>query len=210
MPYRLVPLENDNYYHVFNRGVERREIFLNAFDCKRFVRTIIYYQINDSKRKFSSTTVADLLNMNRANKLVEIIGYCLMPNHYHLLLKQTATNGISNLLRKGSNSYTKYFNTKYDRVGPLFQGAFKARLINSNEDLLHVLRYIHLNPFIEKNDMGTNLSYTYSSFDEYVNKAKICSTGVVKDLLGNQDYSLFHTDQIKYAREVKSAMQFDE
>ena len=209
MPYRLVPLVNENYYHIFNRGVEKRTVFLTGHDYKRFLNTLIYYQIEESNVKFSSRSLLNIISAQNSKKQVEIIGYCLMPNHYHLLLKQNIDNGISTLLRKVSNSYTKYFNTKHERVGPLFQGAFKARLIENNEALLHVLRYIHLNPFVDGSDQVLDLSYPYSSYGEYVNKQRICNTRIAKELLVGQDFSAFHKDQIEYAREIKSAMHFD-
>lgn len=209
MPYRLVPLVNGNYYHIFNRGVEKRNVFLTRHDYKRFLNTLIYYQIEESNVKFSSRSLLDIISVQNSKKQVEIIGYCLMPNHYHLLLKQNIDNGISTFLRKVSNSYTKYFNTKYERVGPLFQGAFKARLIDDSEVLLHVLRYIHLNPFVDRSGEVLDLSFPYSSYNEYITKQKICNTRIAKELLVGQDFSAFHRDQIEYAREIKSAMQFD-
>ncbi len=108
--------------------------------------------------------------------LVDIYAYCLMPNHFHFLLKQRADGGITRFLRKFANSYTRFFNTKYDRVGPLFQGTFKAKLIDNDEYLLQVSKYIHRNPL--KIHKGNLNSYPYSSYNYYLSKEKhpFCDT----------------------------------
>ncbi|MBI4096254.1 MAG: transposase [Candidatus Levybacteria bacterium] len=102
--------------------------------------------------------------------LVEIYCYCLMPNHFHFLLRQNADGGITNFLRKFANSYTRYFNTKYDRIGPLFQGTFKAKLIENDAYLLQVSKYIHRNPLKLSNCMLR--SYPYSSYSYYLSEDK--------------------------------------
>lgn len=108
-------------------------------------------------------------------ELVEILCYCLMPNHFHFLLKQNTDGGITHFVRKFANSYTRYFNTKYDRIGPLFQGTFKAKLIENDEYLLQVSKYIHRNPL----KLNSNLySYPYSSYVHYLSQDKhpFCNT----------------------------------
>ncbi|MEK7587286.1 MAG: transposase, partial [Patescibacteria group bacterium] len=100
---------------------------------------------------------------------VDILAFCLMPNHFHLLLKQTADVGISRFVSKFCDSYSKYFNIKHDRVGPLFQGPFKAVRVESEEQLIHLSRYIHLNPIssflIKESELD---SYSWSSLPEYL------------------------------------------
>ena len=147
MPYRIAPLVNKQVYHVFNRGVEKRNVFTDRRERVRFLATIRYYQQIRPPVKFSQAGESEKENLSD-NKLVEIIAYCLMPNHFHFLLKQINDNGISTFIRRLINSYTRYFNTKNERIGSLFQGPFKAVRTESNEQLLHVTRYIHLNPLV--------------------------------------------------------------
>src|SRR3972149_9420488 len=155
MPGRDIPLVTDEIYHVFNRGIPRQPIFLTKRDYERFMEILRYYlpvkpPIRYSKflrltieqrRQFFSPTHNDL------PPAVTCIAYCLMPNHFHLLLRQEIDGGISKYLANISNSYTRYVNTKMKRQGPLPQGKFKAVRIENNEQLLHVARYIHLNPY---------------------------------------------------------------
>src|SRR5438094_713652 len=138
MPVRITPLVNNHFYHVFNRGVEKRNIFKNAYDYNRLLKTIEYYQYQGPKPKFSRYLEGTLYKPKLENKIVEIIAFCLMPNHFHLLLKQVKEGGITEFMSKLSNSYTKYFNTKYYRIGPLLQGEFKAVRVETDEQLIHL------------------------------------------------------------------------
>ena len=108
--------------------------------------------------------------MDNQKEIVKIYCFCLMPNHYHLLVKQLIDGGITQFLRKVSDSYTRYFNTKYDRIGPLFQGSFKAKYIENDENLLQVSKYIHRNPFPLK--MWEGKVYPYSSYFNYISGDK--------------------------------------
>jgi putative transposase len=125
-----------------------------------------------------------------------------MPNHYHLLLKQTKREGISEFIRLSSNSYAKYYNTKHKRTGPLFQGRFKAVRIQTDEQLLHVSRYIHLNPYTSSlvKTFKRLLSYPYSSLKEFANNTSgCCSKKPVLEHFENPD---------KYIRFVKNNADF--
>lgn len=127
-----------------------------------------------------------------------------MPNHFHLLLKQTSDGGISEFVGKLINSYTKFYNLKYNRVGPLFQGQFKAVLIESDEQLIHVSRYIHLNPitsFLVK-DLS---DYEWSSYNEYTNNHKgICKKDEILGFFKDEaSYQKFCLDQISYAQNLE-------
>lgn len=156
------------FYHVFNRGVEKRSIFLDRKDYLRFLETLDFYRLSPTPVKLSDFR-RNKGKYNKSidqNELVKILCYCLMPNHYHLLVQQLNENGISTFLRKLSDSYTKYFNTKYERIGPLFQGTFKAKIIESDEYLLYVSKYIHKNAFPLK--MWEGKIYPYSSYNYYL------------------------------------------
>lgn len=201
MPYRLTPLVNGEFYHIFNRGVEKRTIFTQPRDYKRFQKTFYYYQFLGPKPSFSKFAKSELnlFKPDLTNKIVEIICYCLMPNHFHLLVRQRKDHGISNFVSKLSNSYTKYFNTKYKRVGALFQGSFKAVLVETDAQLLHLSRYIHLNPIVS--GLTKNLDqYLWSSYPEYSeNLNRYCKTDEILGFFQDKSkYREFVHDQIDY------------
>lgn len=147
-------------YHVYNRGVEKREIFLDTQDYGVFLNRLKWALLPDRSQD------RDTLNrrlQSRAGK-VELLAYCLMPNHFHLLLRQLQEKGIEQLMRTVTVSYSMYFNKKYQRVGPLFQGRFRSRTIDSDPYLQHITRYIHLNP----SGIGEDyVNYPYSSYRYY-------------------------------------------
>lgn len=204
MPARIIPLVNDQFYHVYNRGVEKRRIFENRRTYTRFLQTINYYRLEGPKPKFSNFIQYKSFEPNPDKKVVDIICYCLMPNHFHFLVKQLKEGGISEFISKLANSYTKFYNIKFDRVGPLLQGQFKAVLIESDEQLVHVSRYIHLNPassFLVKKPED----YEWSSYNEYLNNNKgVCSKEEILNFFKSAaDYKKFVDDQIAYAQELK-------
>lgn len=206
MPGRSVPLITGETYHIFNRGNEKRSIFTQPRDYKRFLRTVYYYQFQGPKAKFSNHGLFNLRSFNPdpSNKLVQIFCYCLMPNHFHLLVKQLKDKGISIFLSQISNSYTKYFNTKYDRVGSLLQGTFKSVLIESDEQFIHLSRYIHINPVVAKivERLG---QYPWSSYEEYMQeKVNVCSTEKVLNYFTSKEkYREFLEDQIEYGETLE-------
>lgn len=201
MPSRKVPFAVGEYYHIFNRGVAQMNVFHDSFDYKRFFKTMLYYQIEGPKPKFSifSPTMQEL----NGSKIIEIVCYCLMPNHFHFLLKQARDGGITEFISKLTNSYTKYFNTKNERVGPLFQGEFKAVYVSSNEQLLHLSRYIHLNPIIGHAASELN-SYRWSSYKEFLSDSNsVCDKRVlIENFSSEMTYESFVADQVSYAKEL--------
>lgn len=204
MPYRFIPFVNEQIYHVYNRGSEKRKIFETSRDYQRFIKTLRYYQLEGPKPRLSYFFRKSLFKPNFSKKITEIIAYCLMPNHFHLLVKQLKDGGITELVSKLSNSYTKYYNTKYNRVGPLFQGEFKAVLIESDEQLIHVSRYIHLNPvasFLVK-DLD---KYDWSSYKEYLDQNDgLCTKDQIRGFFKSlQEYKNFVLDQASYAQELE-------
>lgn len=204
MAYRLIPFINGNFYHIFNRGVEKRVIFIDDKDCQRFIQTLYYYQFAGPKPKFSTKKRFRINKFEKNPKIVEIICFCLMPNHFHLLVRQLKDNGIQEFASKISNSYTKYFNTKYKRIGPLFQGEFKAVIVDSEEQLVHLSRYIHLNPYVAK-IVEKLEEYVFSSYQEFtLGKNQFCNTQPILDYFNNlNQYLQFVNDYKDYARELK-------
>ncbi len=204
MPRRIIPFATGYYYHIYNRGVEKRSIFENSRDYGRFIKTIKYYQVKGPKPKLSKFLNSSTFKLELNKKIVEIICYCLMPNHFHLLIKQLQDGGITEFISKLSNSYTKYYNTKHTRVGPLLQGEFKAVLVEKDEQFTHLSRYIHLNP-IASLLVKDLKDYRWSSYDEYINNSSgICSKEEVLNFFKNpKDYQQFILDQLSYAQELE-------
>ena len=215
MPIRSTPLVSQEIYHVINRGIAGLNIFLNKSDYTRFIKTFQYYNNEKPPTKFSNyrnlyrINPKILLKFDKPKKpIVEIIAFCLMPTHFHFLIKQLNDNGISEFLRKIANSYARCFNTKYKRRGPLYEGRFKAIRIESENQLLHVNRYIHLNPYSSRllKDLNQLFTYTYSSLPEYLNfnSTNICSKDIIfshfKDL---EDYKKFIMDQADYQQSLE-------
>ncbi len=136
-------------YHALNRGVEKRALFLDTQDYMRFVHDMRLF--NDTKRAENVSYILshphiDVRHRYEGERLVDIHGWCLMKNHYHLLLSERIDGGISKFLQKLNGGYAKYFNERYGRVGTLYQGKSKKILIDSDAHFLHILHYIHLNP----------------------------------------------------------------
>lgn len=206
MPGRIHPLVNGEVYHIFNRGSDKRNIFLRSGDYRRFVNTFYYYQFEGPKPKLSElskTKFADF-KPSQDKKLIEILSFCLMPNHFHFLIKQLKTNGISIFISQATNSYTKYFNTKFKRVGPLLQGTFKSVRAETDEQLIHISRYIHINPVVS-GLISKPQHYPWSSYGEYVDGIKgYCSTDLILSLFASRkEYRNFTENQIDYGKSLE-------
>jgi len=140
--------ENGEIYHVYNRGVEKRKIFLNDENYLRFIHDLFEFNDISPAGKFFifGGSTSEYAGKRKRESLVEILVFCLMPNHYHLLLRQLQNGGITKFMKKIDIGYTMYFNKKNKRVGPLFQGRFKAVLIDKQAQFYHIPYYVHLNP----------------------------------------------------------------
>lgn len=214
MPARMVPFGTDEYYHVFNRGVAYQPVYTSVKDYERFLLCLSYYRFTQPPFKLSrllqleSGKREDVLeNLERErDTLVDVIAFCLMPNHFHLLLQQKKDGGISRYIKHVTDSYTRYFNTKRKRVGPLFQGAFKAVHVETNEQLLHVSRYIHLNPLVSYVVKEADfLSYAWSSLSEYreASQGMITTAPVLQQFRSREAYIQFVLDQAGYGKELE-------
>lgn len=215
MPGRNITLATDEIYHVFNRGVASQPIFQTQGDYQRAFESFVYYQNRVPPVKYSlfitqpeDYRLETLAKLNKKQEFyVEIICYCFMPNHFHFMLKQKSKNGISKFISNFINSYTRYFNTKNERNGHLFQGKFKAVHVVTDEQLLHLSRYVHLNPFTSfvVNEICDLAKYQYSSLPEYLNTVKTSyfNKEVILDNFKNiKDYKLFVFNQADYQREL--------
>jgi len=213
MPARHQLLVNGGFYHVFNRGVASLPFFNRDLDYKKFIKIFSFYRFNVPLLKFSrfSSLPIDLKEkkLEKGRPLVEILAYCLMPNHFHFLLKQVADKGIAQFVMRLSDSYAKYFNTRVGRKGPLFEGRFRAVEVDNEQQLLHLSRYVHLNPysaFVVKK-IEDLFTYPYSSLDEYLRLTgkKICNTEIVMNSFASniERYKNFLVDQADYQQNLQ-------
>ncbi|OGH42428.1 MAG: hypothetical protein A3H79_04545 [Candidatus Levybacteria bacterium RIFCSPLOWO2_02_FULL_36_8b] len=216
MSQRKTVLATNEIYHVYNRGVEKRPIFLTRKDYARLIDLVNYYRFKDCPFKYShfkrilyqeKMSIMKGLE-DKSKKLVEIFAFCLMPNHIHFLIKQLADNGITKFMAKVQNGFSHYFNKRHDRIGHLFQGNFGATRIEDDEQLLHVNRYIHLNPvfscIIRVEDLE---GYEYSSYPEYINKRTdgFCNIQEILSYFNNlEDYKRFITDQASHTKTLEN------
>jgi len=213
MPYRNIKLVNDYYYHVFNRGVARLPVFLTKYDYKRFQLATDFYQYKNTPIRLSKILEKSVSDRNDifaglkkdSPKLVTIYSYALLPNHFHFLVKQNIDNGILIFMKNLTDSYSKYINKRHERVGPLWQGPFKAVRIESDEQLLHVSRYIHLNPVVGGLIKSSQISmYPWSSYSEYLNKPNLCDTSTILSYFKSKnEYVKFIENHIDYAKKLQ-------
>lgn len=205
MPYRIIPFVDGQFYHLYNRGLNKQQTFSDRRDYNRFVKTLFYYQIANPKPRFSFYKPDGIYNVDSTKKIVDIVAYCLMPNHFHLLVKQVRDGGISEFMRKFIHSYTKYRNTKNKLQGPIFQAIFKAVLIETDEQLLHVSRYIHLNPLVSHLVKDLN-SYPWSSYQTYIglnNDERVAKKEILSFFKSQKDYEKFVLDQAEYGETLE-------
>lgn len=217
MPGRLIPLVTHEVYHVFNRGIDKRPTFTTKREYQRAYLTLRYYRFVAPRVKLSrflTLSEFDRINMltdleKTHSRWIDLLSFCLMPNHFHFLVRQRAEHGISIFLSQFQNSYTRYFNTRHERQGSLFLDQFKAVRIESEEQLLHVHRYIHLNPytsFVVK-DFDKLFAYPWSSLNEYMNAScdDLCTTTPILSFFKSKEaYKKFLLDQAGYQRQLDS------
>lgn len=196
------------YYHIFNRGVEKRQIFSDDTDTQRFLKSIaVFNTVNAVGSIYEYSFESKKRKTIKSKKLVEIICYCLNNNHYHLLLRQSINGGLGEFIRRLGIGYTSYFNIRNKRSGVLFQGRTKSAHIDSNEYLLHLSAYINLNHKIHP--FGDRISK--SSWEEYVEEGKtrdstrICSKQIVLRQFKNcKEYKAFALEALDNIRQKKT------
>lgn len=211
---RLISFANGQYYHVFNRTNDRKLVFVTKRLCQRMLVALDYYRYKNPPMRLSYFLSLPpdrreniFSNLGKENReIVDVICFCLMPNHFHLLLRQNEDNGISTYLAQLENSITRYFNTTQKRIGHLFEGQFKAVRIETDEQLLHINRYIHINPttsYVVKT-FDELLKYEWSSLPQYLGKIKkFCKPDVILSNFKDMDsYIKFLSDNVDYQRKL--------
>ncbi|MCC7436819.1 transposase [Candidatus Nomurabacteria bacterium] len=203
---------NGEYYHIYNRGIDKRIIFQDKQDKERFLMLLYIANSQDSIKIDNLThnlgkSYKEIMNLKKEKQLVSVLCWCLMPNHFHLLLKQDTEDGITKFMRKLGVGYSMYFNNKYKRQGSLFGGPFKSKLIENDNYFRKLFSYIHLNPLDikfpkweeeinSKNKFSEKEyfleSYKYSSYQDYTDNYRL-ETGIL-----SKDISKFYFDK-KYS-----------
>ncbi len=207
-------------YHVYNRGTDKRTVFVDDTDYLRAVHDM--FEFNDTKPAvnltyhYAKSKEVGLPKLKRRprNLLVEILCFCLMPNHYHMMLRQVVDGGISTFMRKFGTGYTNWFNQRYERSGVLFQGKFKAVHVVRDEHFLYLPHYIHLNPLDIyqskwKEDLIVDVkgaiefldTYRWSSYGDYVGKGDFTSLTQNRQLiLGSRTSEDYQNDIVSWMR----------
>lgn len=172
---RKTQLKTGCLYHICTKSIAGYRIFRNDDDYLRMTEMLRYYRYENPPLRFSvyeeylkKNPTALASDLSKRDHLVGIVAYCIMPTHLHLVLAQLKEDGISTFMKNLLNSYTRYFNIKNNRKGPLWQGRFKSILIETDEQLLHLTRYIHLNPTSDSL-VDKPQDWKYSSYREYIN-----------------------------------------
>jgi putative transposase len=181
------------YYHVFNRGVEKRTLFDESDDYERFFESMLYF--NTEAPTVMKTD--DKVLPKEDDWLVDIVAYCLNRNHFHFILKENKENGIATFMKKICTGYAMYYNGKNDRTGVLFQGRFKSVHLPSNDALLYVSAYVNCNSQVHgREDAG---SYPWCSFPEYMGErvVTVCQKEAIKGQFKDADaYRRFCMDKV--------------
>lgn len=210
----------DEFYHVYNRGTEKRNVFMSRADRDRFLALLYFANQNEpADLKLQGSTLLEVVEERIGAPIVEIIAYCLMPNHFHLLIRELEEGGISKFMQKLTTGYTMYFNKKYERNGSLFQGRFKATHVADDRYLRYLISYIHLNPIkliepkwkengIHDKTCAEKYLETYmpSSYLDYLGRERpegmiLSREALPEYFLSGADFKTFVTEWLTYSPE---------
>lgn len=193
------------YYHIFNRGVGKMEVFVDDFDRAVFMRRL-YENIFPKDERFKSKKSKQNRRKLLPDNSFELIAFCLMPNHYHLIVKQLGKTPVSKLILKTCTGYSMYFNKKYGRVGSLFQDVFKSVRVETNSQLLWLSYYVHNNP--KKAGLTKKaLDYKWSSLQEYLKgREGHCKKEIILDQFKDLTQYAKYFDNEKIAQKTDQKM----
>lgn len=226
MSIRKVNFANGEFYHIYNRGTDKRNIFSDVADQERFIQSMKEFNVIDpigsiyehcrirnGNTKFGSKASK---SGKKDEVLVNVVAYCLNPNHYHFILEQASKKGVEKFMQRLGTGYSKYFNNKHERSGGLFEGKFQAIHIDSNEYLLHVSVYVNLNDRVHEfgskasKSSGKVLIKSRSSWDEYMGKVKdeLCKkNNILGQFKNTKEYKTYAENVLIGIRERKILAQ---
>lgn len=196
-------------YHITNRGVENRTIFTDDKDYSLFLYYLSAYVMPVEKALRFYRDLPPRLFAKNLSKEVEILSYCLLPNRFHLLVKQNSIDGVTKLMKQLTNAYTQYFNENYHHTGPLLAGRYKAVEIPNKQTLSLISRFIHVKPILE--NLTFSPEYKWSSYKEYIEPSRndLCSTDILLSQFPSiYAYKKFVQDQKDYSRQLPKIGMF--
>lgn len=203
------------FYHIYNRGVDKREIFATDADYRRFIALLF---LSNSDRAVDLEEIGPhvkaIMHIDRGDNLISIGAYCLMPNHFHLLVQESTHGGVSKFMQKLTTGYTMYFNRLNERTGSLFQGTFKAEHAAEDRYLKYLFAYIHLNPaklvnpeWREKGIRGSDIryveSYQYSSYQDYLMRKREENA-----IISRKEFPEYFNDPKEFRNEMREWLNF--
>ena len=216
MSIRKVDFSINEYYHIYNRGNSKQAIFLDEEYYNHFIELL--YLCNSTRSIIYRDISKNAYDFDREETLVDIGAYCLMPNHFHILVKEKSENGISKFMQKISTAYSMYFNKKHKRTGGLFEGKFKSQYIGIDRYMKYIFSYIHLNPIklIEpgwkekgikniKNAIKYLKTYQYSSYVDYLNENRLRLK-----ILNQKEFPKYFPSKNSFEREVLDWLKYKE
>jgi len=214
---RKLQFENGEFYHIYNRGNNKRAIFLKPFDLQRFLQSMIEFNVDGPIGSIYATSFnkeslrGSASKSSKSRRPVDIICYCLNPNHFHLLVRQLKDNGIKDFMHKLGTGYTMFFNNKHESSGGLFQGRYKAIHVDTNDYLLYLSAYINLNS--EAHQLrGSASKLCQSSWDEYLGskslRNRLCNTKIILSQFETpEDYKKFAEEALTVIKEKKEMQE---
>ena len=209
-------ISEGEYYHLYNRGVEKRNIFLTQEDRNRFKR-LLYIANGNERFVYRDIKRKELEEIDRGEPLVAVAAWVLMPNHFHILVKEITEGGTAMFMRKLCTGYSSYFNKRHDRVGPLLQGRYKSQHVVEDTHLKYLFAYIHLNPlkliyptWKEWGSINATKAKKYISTYKHSSYLSYADANQKENILLNKnefpeyfsdkkDFEDFHTDFIEFS-----------
>lgn len=211
MATRYYSFAPDEFYHIYNRGNSKQVIFKNESDYERF-KKILYIANSTESFKLRELEEVDVFDIERKEVLVHIGAYCIMPNHYHLLITPAQDGGVPKFMLKLATSYALYFNKKYNRIGALYEGPYRARFADSDRYLKYLFAYIHLNPYRSHDDRVSNRypkgdlsEYQHSSLPDYLGLERR-----VGAIISPDKFPKYFTSAQDHERELWEWLDYDE
>ncbi len=218
MSIRNISFVEGEYYHIYNRGNSKQKIFLSESDYQRFVDLLYAVNREDGFNFADSQKGISVYEKDSENPLVAIGAYCLMPNHFHILLTPLVGGGVSKFMQKLSTAYVMYFNLKNKRTGSLFEGKFRSQYVGNDRYLKYIFSYIHLNPIklIQKDWKEKGIKnkkvalqylagYEYSSYVDYIGKER-----VQKMILSKSHFPEYFPSKSEFNNEILDWISYNE